>query len=421
MIRQVIFLFCFLLFSAQLAAQTKVLFIGNSFVGSNDLPSIFDNLATAAGKNVMVGSHVPGGIFVADTRQGNQAHANNPFVYDLIRSDQWDYVVIQDNQGFYSWNYGQIPAVADAVNGHNKLRDSIRLNNPCARVILFSGWCFKNGWQGSPPTFNTGSEMNQRVYENYCFLNNTVDEIVAPISISWNRIVKDLPNVDLWDADEAHPSYAGSYLAAATIYATIFRTSAEPAAFSGMLDTADARHMRKTAYTVVIDSAKSTRLEKRSATISYSSGMLTATSGWQSYTWYRNDTLLPFAVSDTLKVADTLGCYRAEMVDNNGCAQYSLPYCVTKTSSVPVVEHAMQVDVYPNPASGYFNVEVKNGTGNVEVLLLNMQGVTVYSKSFRGGKQQVLKNDVSALPAGVYMLKIASGNNVKIQRIIVAQ
>ena len=113
MMRQVTLLFCFLILSIQATTQTKVLFIGNSFVASNDLPSIFDDLASAAGKNVMIGSHAPGGIFVADTRQGNQAHAHNPFVYDLIRSEQWDYVVIQDNQGFYSWNYGQIPAVAD--------------------------------------------------------------------------------------------------------------------------------------------------------------------------------------------------------------------------------------------------------------------------------------------------------------------
>lgn len=421
MMRQVTLLFCFLILSIQTTAQTKVLFIGNSFVASNDLPSIFDDLASAAGKNVMVGSHAPGGIFVADTRQGNQAHAHNPFVYDLIRSEQWDYVVIQDNQGFYSWNYGQIPAVADAFSGHNMLRDSIRANNPCARVILFSGWCFKNGWQGSPPKFNTGSEMNQRVYENYCFLNNTVDEIVAPISISWNRIIKDLPKVDLWDADEAHPSYSGSYLAAATIYATIFRSSPESAAFSGMLDTADARHMRKTAYSVVIDSAKSTRLEKRSATLSYASGTFTTISGGQSYQWYRNNTLLPSAITDTLSVADTPGCYRVELVDNNGCAQLSLPYCVTEPAAVPVIENGIAVNVYPNPASGLINIEVKNATDDIDVKLFNMQGVEVYSRSFSAGRQRLLENDISSVPAGVYILKVASGNQVEIQRIVVSQ
>src|SRR4051812_23526504 len=78
---------------------TRVLFIGNSFTYVYDVPGLVNGLATAAGLPLKFVMHAPGGISVGDTAQGTSAHMNNPLVYDLIRSDNWDYVSLQDNQG----------------------------------------------------------------------------------------------------------------------------------------------------------------------------------------------------------------------------------------------------------------------------------------------------------------------------------
>ena len=406
--KKIFTLFC-LLCSVQAYTQTtRVLFIGNSFVASNDLPGIFNDMATAAGYNVQVMGHAPGGIFVGDTRQGNQAHANNPITYDIIRQEKWDYVVIQDNQGFYSWDYGWFPPVADEVNSHRKLRDSAVANNPCARVILFSGWCFKNGWQGSPPTFATGSDMNQRVYENYCFLNKSLDEIVTPISISWNRIIKDLPNMDLWSPDEAHPSYEGSYLAAATIFASIFKTSPEPAMFNGPIDSADARHMRKTAYQVVIDSLQPTNLAKYVIALKQNHTKLKADAGYTGYQWYRNDTLVTTTQADSLVIDTIPACYRVVAIDSKGCTQRSVKNCVTFKPK-PGAVHNIQgqtATVYPNPNAGTFNVVLSEPSAHVAIELYNLTGSMVYSKSFEGTSGNIYKNEMPGIAGGIYFLKI---------------
>lgn len=411
-----------LLFSLQAyTQQVKVLFIGNSFIGSNNLPGIFNDMATAAGYNVQVVGHSPGGIFVGDTRQGNDAHANNPHTYDLIRQEKWDYIVVQDNQGFYSWDYGWFPPVADEVNSHKKIRDSAVANNPCARMILFSGWCFKNGWQGSPPTFNTGSEMNQRVFENYCFLNNSLHEIVAPISISWNRIIKNLPHIDLWSSDQAHPSYEGSYLAAATIFATIFKTSPETAMFRGTIDSADARYMRKTAYQAVVDSVAPTMLAKHIVSLTHSSRQLKATAGYTSYKWYRNDTLQRTTTTDTFNIDTTAACYQVVAADAQGCVKKSLVQCVQNTlpPASGIVQYALQqVRIFPNPNDGNgFTISLNTPAQNVLVQLYTITGAVVYSKNFEGGDSNFYISQQPALPQGMYLLKVQTGSGVFTARV----
>lgn len=80
---------------------TKVLFIGNSFMAVNDLPSLFSQLSSGAGKPVVVVSRMPGGCSVGDTIQGTFAHMYSPETYALIKRNNWDYLFLQgvDQQG----------------------------------------------------------------------------------------------------------------------------------------------------------------------------------------------------------------------------------------------------------------------------------------------------------------------------------
>lgn len=425
--KKIFTLLCLLCTAQVYAQQVKVLFLGNSFVASNGLAHIFKDMATAAGYNVDVMDYSPGGIFVGDLRQGQMAHANNPAVYDMISQGKFDYIVVQDNQGFYSWNYGQIPSTADAVNSHKKLRDSAVANNPCAKMILFSGWCFKNGWQGAPPIFNTGSEMNQRVYENYCFLNKSLDEIVTPISISWNRIIKDYPAMDLWSPDEAHPSYEGSYLAAATIFASIFKTSPENAMFNGSIPPREAQHMRKTAYDVVVDSLASSNLKKHTLSITFNNKNLQTDKGYSQYTWYRNGNLIKITTSDTLHVDTAANCYSVVASNNQGCTLTSVVTCVKYTTNPPPppppppsdvngITAGQGVEVYPNPSNGIFMVAA-NTTANVRIQVYSVAGALVYDKEFTPAADGMYSNELSGVVNGIYIVKVHTENGIHITRL----
>jgi hypothetical protein len=77
----------------------RVLFVGNSFTNFNNLPDVFRQLALGKGKFVITGMHAPDGVSVGDTAQGTLAHMNNPNLFDSIRLNHWDFLVLQDNQG----------------------------------------------------------------------------------------------------------------------------------------------------------------------------------------------------------------------------------------------------------------------------------------------------------------------------------
>lgn len=64
---------------------------------------------------------------------------NNPVVYENIRSDKWDYVVLQDNQGRFVLDYAQFPSSSLVIQGHQQIRDSVLKNNPCAKMVWFEG------------------------------------------------------------------------------------------------------------------------------------------------------------------------------------------------------------------------------------------------------------------------------------------
>lgn len=386
------------------ADSTKVLFIGNSLTFYNDMPKIFESIAIKAGfNNIKVAMHAPGGAYVAYTPQGTFAHANNPAVYSLINSEKWDFVVIQDNQGFYVDYVGSFLQDANVIDGHEKLRDAAKANNPCSRVVLFAGWCFKNGYQQSPPIFNTGAEMNTQVYLNYKFINKTIQEIISPIGMAWNRIIKEMPSINLWDSDEAHPSYAGSYLTAATVFSSIFRVSSETAFYKGALDSVTARKFRKVAYETVADSVAPTLLSKYAPELGYSATKLTASTGYVKYEWYRNDTLFTTTAGNTVNITSK-GCYQVVCTDNNGCKLRSLEKCAL-TTGVDEYDLNYSFHIYPNPATDHLMIDMPMGVQKpIQVQIADLSGRIIQSYFSTGADHYRVPLD--RVGAGMFILAI---------------
>jgi hypothetical protein len=64
-------------------------------------------------------------------------------------------------------------------------------------------------------------------------------------------------------------------------------------------------------------------------------------------------------------------------------------------------------------------LEILNPRGDeVKIELVNLKGITVYSDILHGSVISK-RIDVAALPAGVYLLKIVSGDIVRIKKIVV--
>ena len=77
------------------------------------------------------------------------------------------------------------------------------------------------------------------------------------------------------------------------------------------------------------------------------------------------------------------------------------------------------LSVYPNPNTGTFRVELENNTNTtVHLSVMDLQGRQVYSDSFQGDQYEV---NLNTLPAGMYQLKVQTGANSFLRKLVIAR
>ncbi len=393
--------FC-LLVSLKINAQndtTRVLFIGNSFTYVNNMPDLVQGLADAAHLPFKFVMYAPGGISVGDTAQGTSAHMNNPIVFNLIRSDNWDFVCLQDNQGRFIYGNCHFPDtnVSKVVRGHLKIRDSVEMNHPCAHMLWFAGWGPKNGYPGYA---STGSGLIDNIYDDYMCMNNTANEIISPIGKAWERELTILPLVDLWGSDLTHPSLEGAYLTASVIFTSIFRINTEKVQFYGGIDTVTATTLRRIAYQTVMDSIVTTNLSHFLPDITVNSGSLSASTGYINYRWYQNDTLIDSSGVNTVSVA-TNGCYYVIATDSNGCSSRSVEKC-TFPENIGSLTLFDTINIFPIPADNLINIDMKRKVSG-KIQLTDETGRIINEFEIPSNHFQI---PIQEIPVGVYFITI---------------
>lgn len=78
-----------------------------------------------------------------------------------------------------------------------------------------------------------------------------------------------------------------------------------------------------------------------------------------------------------------------------------------------------KVEFSPNPATSYLNVNVSGHKGEYEVNLIDINGVTVMQQK-PDMRTASLRLDVQGLQAGVYTLKVTSGENRYTEKVVIA-
>lgn len=376
---------------------TRVFFIGNSFTYTFDVPGMVKGFADSSHFPFVYAEHSPGGISVGDISQDTLAHWRNTGVFNTLRQGNWDYVVLQDNQGRFVYNgYGSFPSpsVSRVVEGHLKIRDSMKYYSPCANMVLFAGWGPKGGYL---PYASTGAGLIRNICGNYHYLNDSMKEILSPIGIAWNTFTAADSITDLWSADATHQSEEGSYLTAAVLYSTIFKTNPEDNTFTATIDTAVAHRMRQIAWMVVTDSAHSNHLDSLSLPVTQVGSTLLVPATYTGLQWYRNDTLLTGATGISISIVSGSACYSVEGYTAAGCYRRSLPYCVSVGLAVELAGGKSPV-LYPNPAKGclYFG----NTDKPTKVTITDASGRTMLCQNVAAGQPL----DIHLLQPGVYIV-----------------
>lgn len=79
------------------------------------------------------------------------------------------------------------------------------------------------------------------------------------------------------------------------------------------------------------------------------------------------------------------------------------------------------ISVYPNPAHNSFKVNIAGFSGNINVKVVNMNGVTVYSKQTVATAKSVLDVTLNKAVPGFYFVSVTDGNNTVTKKLNVIQ
>ena len=232
---------------AQNAKIKSILFIGNSYTAVNDLPNWVRLIGASQGDTFEVSAVTPGGRTFS-------GHSTDPQVLDMFRQKNYDAVVLQEQSQLPAFPIDQVES--DCYPYAKTLVDSIRSNNPFARIVFYSTWGRQNGdaqnCQFFPPIC-TFKGMNQLLHDRYITMANNNFAWVAPVTSVW-RDIRDTTSMNLYQGDGSHPSYEGTHLAALTIYKTIFQKDVDMNCFTGPISTENHMKMCNTIKSITTDS-----------------------------------------------------------------------------------------------------------------------------------------------------------------------
>lgn len=234
--------------SRSYATKRKVLFIGNSYIYTNDMPKLLQQLATSMGDTLVYDQNTPGGYTM-------ESHSLDATTITKIFSQPWDIVVLQEQSQKPSFPPAQV-AVETYPFAH-KLDSMVRKNNSCTETMFFMTWGYKNGDAGNcvvNPPVCTYQGMQMRLRDSYMQMSQDNNGIVAPVGAAFKVVIDSFPAMDLYSPDFSHPNIYGSYLETCVFYASIFHKSPFGASYIAGLPAADAKILQRIAAKVTLDS-----------------------------------------------------------------------------------------------------------------------------------------------------------------------
>ncbi|MBS1587522.1 MAG: T9SS type A sorting domain-containing protein [Bacteroidetes bacterium] len=330
----------FLLLIAALGHATtkRVLFLGNSYTYYNDMPQLLANLAAANGDTLIFDSHTVGGYTI-----GN--HSVDTASLNKIMLGGWDRVVIQGQSAELVTDTPELSPFPYA----RKLDSLVHRFNPCGETMFYMTWGYKYGDTTdcvNYPLFCGYEVMDSTIRGNYLKMANVFRAEVAPAGPVRHYIRHHYPAIELYQADESHPTPAGSYAVACAFYATIFRKDPSGINYNGGLPVADADSIQVAARTVAFDSLS---------------------------TW----------------LVGTQDAY----VDS-----------LCSTLSVAAVQQNTTITLYPNPAGNTITILA----GNLHKQQARIYSATgLLCREFAVGSNTTI--DISALSQGLYFIRFNSG------------
>ena len=391
----------------------SVLFIGNSYTSVNNLPLLVKNLSTSAGKTLNIDSNIPGGYLMS-------SHLNDATTLSKISQGNWDYVILQEQSqiptiDYYRYN-DMYPAMTD-------LKSVIEQYNPCAKIITYMTWGRRFGGQQCDPSgtycspvFANFNHMQDSLTSAYLEISELLNIQCAPVGVTWQNILNDTTLV-LHSGDNSHPNIDGSYVAALSIFSSIWKQGTSGLTYTAGISNQLAQYYQSKSDNTIFNSANDWNLLINNPSANFSESISGNTATFTNSSSSVNSTLnyyWDFGDGNTSSVQNpshtytTNGTYTVTLIASN-CI-----FSDTITNTIQIGTNSMDenthtnFEFYPNPTTHQITI-------NVEKQLLGSV-YTIYDytgKSILTGKilseQSVI--DLGDLSKGIYLLSI--GENLE--------
>lgn len=221
----------------------RVLFIGNSYTGVNNLPKIYqDIVGSTSAVAPEVSASTPGGKTL-------EQHLSEGKTLQLVDQGNWDVVVLQGQSQEAAMSEKFDNMRASFLKGAKGLCARIKAASPSAKIVFYQTWArHPDYWNNPRADLKVGKDSRemqswiQKWYRQAATENQGT--VVAPVGDAWQLNYLNAQAMRLHTKDNSHPAWSGSYLAGLVLYGTIHPSAKLNVPFHGKLPDAEAAHLQ---------------------------------------------------------------------------------------------------------------------------------------------------------------------------------
>jgi hypothetical protein len=150
---------------------------------------------------------------------------------------------------------------------------------------------------------------------------------------------------------------------------------------------------------------------------------LDAGAGWAGYLWSDGATGQVHTI-DSVDYGLGTATIWVEVTNIGGAtSRDSLLVTFQDCTSIFEFESGLKVSVFPNPSRGVFSVIAEGLSGRLEVTLSDLSGRIILQREMasQDGITREMTIDISDQPGGQYVLRLSTGEGIKVERVVVYQ
>ncbi|MCF8296181.1 MAG: T9SS type A sorting domain-containing protein [Saprospiraceae bacterium] len=150
--------------------------------------------------------------------------------------------------------------------------------------------------------------------------------------------------------------------------------------------------------------------------------ILNAGSGYASYLWSTGDITQTITVyGSNLPHQLWPDPYWVIINDNLGCVAYDTILLAAWDVSIDEVNMDININIFPNPSKGQFNVEIETfKPKQIELCIFNLQGQLISCRNENlNFSKNIITYDYSTLPKGIYYLRLKTETSLIMKKLVI--